>query len=167
MLSDTFYKVAAFIVLIGFACYSLVAIVIGFSDVKFVSGLHGQAQVLLVVWMVPLAYGVYRSRGWIASLFERRQEAYGMEKIKEVHLYIEGGGDDRLVNEIVQALHPEFLQTPGFKIYKHDVMDWPTEPFVMAAVDLRLNPGIRLTENNCLTQDGFAYGKRTYLIMIK
>ena len=154
-------KVIVGVALFGLAFYSFFAITFGLADKNNVSGLHDQAPALIIVWIVLLAYFLYRSRGWIALLFKRR------EKIKEAHLYIEGGGDDRLVNEIVQALHPEFLQTPGFKIYKHDVMDWPTEPFVMAAVDLRLNPGIRLTENNCLTQDGFAYGKRTYLIMIK
>ena len=90
-----------------------------------------------------------------------------MEKIREVHLYIEGGGDQRLVNEIIQALHPEFLRMPGLKIQKHDVTDWPAEPFVSAAVDLRVHYGIQLTTNNCLTQDGSAYGKRLYLIMLK
>jgi hypothetical protein len=75
-MSDTFLKVAAFIVLIGFACYSLVAIVIGFSDVRFVSGLHDQAQVLLVVWIVLVAYFLYRSRGWIASRFQRSPDYY-------------------------------------------------------------------------------------------
>jgi hypothetical protein len=87
--------------------------------------------------------------------------------VKEVHLYIEGGGDQRLVNEIIQALHPEFLQMPGLKIHKHDVASWPAEPFVSAAVGLRATHGIKLTTANCLTQDGSAYGKRLYLIMLK
>jgi hypothetical protein len=46
-------------------------------------------------------------------------------------------------------------------------MDWPDKPFVFAAVDLRMNSGIKLTTENCLTQDGSAYGKRLYLIMLK
>ena len=161
-------KVVVYLALFGFALYSFFAILFGLSDKNNVSGLHDQAPVLLIMWVVLLlSYFLYRSRGRIASSFQRRQEAYGMEKIKEVHLYIEGGGDGLLVNEIVRTLHPEFLQTPGMMIHRHDVMDWPEVPFVMAAVDLRINSGIRLTENNCLTQDGSAHGKRIYLIMIK
>ena len=154
-------KVIVGVALFGLAFYSFFAITFGLSDKNNVSGLRDQAPVLIIVWIVLLAYFLYRSRGWIALLFRRR------EKIKEAHLYIEGGGDDRLVNEIVQTLHPEFLQTPGMMIHRHNVMDWPEVPFVMAAVDLRINSGIRLTENNCLTQDGSAHGKRMYLIMIK
>ena len=90
-----------------------------------------------------------------------------MENITEVHLYIEDGGDGKLVNEIIQALHPEFLQVPGLKIHRHDVTDWPSEPFVYAATDLMVHHGIKLTTTNCLTQDGSAYGKRLYLIMLK
>jgi hypothetical protein len=87
--------------------------------------------------------------------------------IKEVHVFIEKGGDDRLVREIVQALHPEFLQQPGLCLVRHDVPDWPSEPFTMAAVKLRLQNGITLSTSNCLVQDGNAYGKRLYLVMLK
>jgi hypothetical protein len=87
--------------------------------------------------------------------------------IKEVHVFIERGGDDRLMREIVQALHPEFLQQPGMRLVRHDVPDWPGEPFTMAAVKLRLQNGIALTTGNCLVQDGNAYGKRLYLVMLK
>ena len=90
-----------------------------------------------------------------------------MADIEQVHLYIEDGGDDELVNEIIQALHPEFLQIPGLKIHKHNVTDWPSEPFVYVATDLMIYYGIKLTTTNCLTQDGSAYGKRLYLIMLK
>lgn len=90
-----------------------------------------------------------------------------MNKIKEVHLYIEGRGDQRLVNEIIQALHPEFLQIPDLKIQEHDVINWPDEPFVFAATDLMVHHGIKLTTTNCLTQDGSAHGKRLFLIMLK
>lgn len=90
-----------------------------------------------------------------------------MENITEVHLYIEDGGNGKLVNEIIQALHPEFLQVPGLKIHRHDVTGWPSEPFVYAATDLMVHNGIKLTTTNCLTQDGSAYGKRLYLIMLK
>lgn len=95
------------------------------------------------------------------------EEGPVMERIKEVHLFIEGGGDQRLVDEIIQALHPEFLRMPGLKIHKHDVTDWPAEPFYLAATDLRIHHGIQLTTTNCITQDGSAYGKRLYLIMVK
>ena len=90
-----------------------------------------------------------------------------MKNIKQVHLYLEGGGDYKLVNEIIQALHPEFLRMPGLKIQKHDVTDWPSEPFFYVATDLIVHHGIKLTTTNCLTQDGSAYGKRLYLIMLK
>ena len=90
-----------------------------------------------------------------------------MKKIKQVHLYLEGGGDYKLVNEIIQALHPEFLRMPGLKIQKHDVTDWPSEPFFYVATDLIVHHGIKLTTTNCFTQDGSAYGKRLYLIMLK
>ena len=89
-----------------------------------------------------------------------------MARIKDVHLYLEGGGDQKLVDEIIQALHPEFLGMPGLKIKMHDVTDWPDEPFAYAAVDLMTRQGIKLTTNNCLTQDGSAYGKQLYFIMI-
>lgn len=87
--------------------------------------------------------------------------------IKEVHVFIERGGDDRLMREIVQALHPEFLQQPGLRLVRHDVPDWPGEPFTMAAIQLRLRCNIVLTTGNCLVQDGSAYGKRLYLVMLK
>ncbi len=87
--------------------------------------------------------------------------------IKEVHVFIERGGDDRLVREIVQALHPEFLLQPGLRLVRHDVPDWPEEPFVMAAVKLRMQNGTALSTGNCLVQDGNAYGKRLYLVMLK
>ncbi|OPL18637.1 MAG: hypothetical protein AVO35_04705 [Candidatus Aegiribacteria sp. MLS_C] len=90
-----------------------------------------------------------------------------MESIQEVHLFIEGGGDQRLVNEIIQALHPEFLRIPGLRIHKHDVANWPEEPFVYAAISLKTQHGIKLTTSNCLTQDGSAYGKKLYLIMVR
>jgi hypothetical protein len=87
--------------------------------------------------------------------------------IKEVHVFIEKGGDDRLMREIVQALHPEFLQQPGLSLVRHDVPDWPGEPFAMAAVKLRLQRNIALSPTNCLVQDGNAYGKRLYMVMLK
>jgi hypothetical protein len=87
--------------------------------------------------------------------------------IKEVHVFIENGGDDRLTREIVQALHPEFLSQPGLRLVRHDVPDWPAEPFTMAAVKLRLQRNIALSTSNCLVQDGNAYGKRLYLVMLK
>ncbi|MBN2346639.1 MAG: hypothetical protein JXO51_09650 [Candidatus Aminicenantes bacterium] len=87
--------------------------------------------------------------------------------IKEVHVFIERGGDDRLMREIVQALHPEFLRQPGLRLVRHDVPDWPGEPFVMAAVKLRMQRQIVLSTRNCLVQDGNAYGKRLYLVMLK
>ncbi|MCJ7525536.1 MAG: hypothetical protein MUP71_10000 [Candidatus Aminicenantes bacterium] len=87
--------------------------------------------------------------------------------IKEVHVFIENGGDDRLMREIVQALHPEFLQQSGLRLVRHDVSDWPSEPFTMAAVKLRMQKGIALTTGNCLVQDGNAYGKRLYMVMLK
>jgi hypothetical protein len=87
--------------------------------------------------------------------------------IKEVHVFIENGGDDRLMREIVQTLHPEYLRQPDLRLVRHDVPDWPAEPFVMAAVKLRLQNGIALTTSNCLVQDGNAYGKRLYLVMLK
>lgn len=90
-----------------------------------------------------------------------------MENIREVHLYIEGGGSDGLVNEIMQALHPELLGKPGLKIHKHDVASWPEDPFFLAYTDLVAHHGIKLTTSNCLTQDGSAYGKRLYLVMVK
>jgi hypothetical protein len=87
--------------------------------------------------------------------------------IKEVHVFIENGGDDRLMREIVQALHPEYLRQPGLRLVRHDVTDWPAEPFTMAAVKLRMQKGVALTTHNCLVQDGNAYGKRLYLVMLK
>jgi hypothetical protein len=87
--------------------------------------------------------------------------------IKEVHVFIEKGGDDRLMREIVQALHPEFLQQPGLHLVRHDVPAWPGEPFAMAAVKLRLQRNITLSTTNCLVQDGNAYGKRLYMVMLK
>ena len=90
-----------------------------------------------------------------------------MTKIKEVHLYLEGGGDQKLVGEVIQALHPKFHEMPELIVQRHDVMDWPDEPFIYAAVDLMKHQGIKLTKNNCLTQDGSAHGKQLYFIMIK
>lgn len=87
--------------------------------------------------------------------------------IKEVHVFIENGGDDRLMSEIVQALHPEYLRQPGLRLMRHDVLNWPAEPFAMAAVKLRLQRNISLSTSNCLVQDGNAYGKRLYLVMLK
>lgn len=87
--------------------------------------------------------------------------------IKEVHVFIEKGGDDRLMREIVQALHPEFLRQQGLRLVRHDVPDWPGEPFAMAAVTLRLQSNLTLSTTNCLVQDGNAYGKRLYLVMLK
>jgi hypothetical protein len=103
----------------------------------------------------------------VKPVMERVEVEPAMERIREVHLFIEGGGDRTLVNEIIQALHPEFLRMPGLKIHKHDVTDWPAEPFYLAATDLRIHHGIKLTTTNCITQDGSAYGKRLYLIMVK
>jgi hypothetical protein len=77
MSGDTnFGKVIAIVALIGFALYSFFAIGFGFSDDNNVSGLHGQAQVLLIVWIVLIVYFLYRSRGWIASLFQRSPDPY-------------------------------------------------------------------------------------------
>jgi hypothetical protein len=89
-----------------------------------------------------------------------------MSDAAQVHIYIENGGDRQLVQEILQALHPEFLEKTGLEIVRHDVSDWPPEPFVYAAADLRTRLGIRLSSTNCLTQDGNAYGKRIYLVML-
>ena len=87
--------------------------------------------------------------------------------IKEVHVFIENGGNDRLMREIVQALHPEYLNQPGLKLVRHDISDWPAEPFIMASLKLRIEKGIELNTKNCLVQDGNAYGKRIYLVMLK
>ena len=89
-----------------------------------------------------------------------------MERVREVHLYIEGGASQALIDEIIRALHPEFLRIPGLKIVEHPVTDWPEEPFIVASVGLRMHHGIRLTTDNCFTQNGSAYGKRLYLVML-
>jgi hypothetical protein len=77
MSGDTnFGKVIAFVAFIGFALYSFFAIGFGLSDDSNVSGLHTQAQVLLVVWIVLLVYFVYRARGWKGSLFQSSPTLY-------------------------------------------------------------------------------------------
>ncbi|MFQ5750860.1 MAG: hypothetical protein ACE5HI_02590 [bacterium] len=86
--------------------------------------------------------------------------------IKEVHLFIENGGDDSLVSEVMKALHPELLGVPGLKIVRHDVEGWVSDPFAYAYTKLALS-GIRLTETNCLTGEGEAYGKRIYRVLLK
>ena len=78
--------------------------------------------------------------------------------IRETHVFIEGGGDDRLMRQIIQALHPEFLSRTGMRLFRHDVPEWPSEPFVHAAVTLRVRHGIALRTDNCLLQDGSAFG---------
>lgn len=90
-----------------------------------------------------------------------------MVSIKEAHLFIEGGGDQHLVDQIIHALHPEFVSVIGPRICRHDVEDWPEEPFTLASIVLSMERGIRLTTDNCLVQDGSAYGKRLYLVMLK
>jgi hypothetical protein len=87
--------------------------------------------------------------------------------IKEAHLFIEGGGDDRLMRQIVQTLHPELLSQHGVRFVRHDVPLWPAEPFVHAAVTLGVRHGIALRTDNCLVQDASAYGRRLYLVMVK
>ncbi len=87
--------------------------------------------------------------------------------IRETHVFIEGGGDDRLMRQIIQALHPDFLSRAGMRLFRHDVPEWPSEPFVHAAVTLRVRHGIALRTDNCLLQDGSAFGKRLYLVMVK
>jgi hypothetical protein len=79
MSGDTnFGKVIAIVAFIGFVLYSLFAIGFGLSDDGNVSGLHTQAQVLLVVWIVLIVYFLYRSRSWIASLFQKAPSPYSI-----------------------------------------------------------------------------------------
>jgi hypothetical protein len=75
-MSGNVRKVIVFVALFGFAFYSFFAIAFGPSDDNNVSGLHNQGQVLLVVWIALLMYFLYRSRGWIASQFQRRPSSY-------------------------------------------------------------------------------------------
>ncbi|GEM_PF-2183992 len=87
--------------------------------------------------------------------------------IKEAHVFLENGGGHRLMREIVQALHPEYVRQPGLRLVRHDVPDWPAEPFAMAAVKLRMQKGMTPTAGTCLVQGGNACGKRQYLVMLK
>ncbi|OPL19166.1 MAG: hypothetical protein AVO35_11990 [Candidatus Aegiribacteria sp. MLS_C] len=90
-----------------------------------------------------------------------------MIPIKEAHLFIEGGGDQEVVDETIQVLPREYVEMLGPRICRHDVEDWPEEPFSHAALVLDRERGIRLTLENCLIRDGSTCGKRLYLVMLK
>ncbi|KQC12851.1 MAG: hypothetical protein APR63_01845 [Desulfuromonas sp. SDB] len=90
-----------------------------------------------------------------------------MESVKEVHLYIEGGGDQGHIYNIFKHRHPEFLWRSNLKVHIHGVEKWPEEPFVYAAVELMADYGIKLTDTNHLTEIDFIDDKRIYLVMIK
>jgi hypothetical protein len=72
----SFGKVIAFVASTGFALYTFFAMGLGLPDGNNVSGLHTQAQALLIVWTALLVYFLYRSRGRIASLFRRGPDPF-------------------------------------------------------------------------------------------
>jgi hypothetical protein len=86
--------------------------------------------------------------------------------IREVHLFIENGGNDRLVREIMESLHPDLCLIEGLRITAHEVSGWVDDPFAYASATLACT-GIRLTTDNCLIGEGSAYGKRIYRVLLK
>ncbi len=87
--------------------------------------------------------------------------------IKEVHLFIEGVDDDRSTKELLRELYPELDDQEGVRLVRHEVADWPAEPFVHASVTLKVRHGLALRTDNCLVRQGSVCGRRLLLVLVK
>lgn len=90
------------------------------------------------------------------------------EQIREIHIYIQGGGDADVGLEIVKSLRPNCLsQAIKPKITMHNVGgEWPSEMFHYAFGNL-MRQGIKLSTTNCLVENGSAFGKKIYVVYLK
>lgn len=89
---------------------------------------------------------------------------FKFENLKELHLFIEGGGDDKFVREALNDLHPGLLEVADIKVVTHAVNPWPDEPYTHAYVDLRLNYDIELSRTNCFIKERQAFNKNIYFV---
>jgi hypothetical protein len=89
---------------------------------------------------------------------------FSIDKLKAIHIYIEGGGDDKDARAVLDELHPGLLKFYDGEVIGHAVSPWPEQPFTHAYIDLRLNYDIELSRTNCKVGEDRAFNKRVYLV---
>ena len=89
---------------------------------------------------------------------------FSFDKLKVVHMYVDGGGDENFVQAAMEELHPGFVKLYEGEIIKHDVSSWPESPFSHAYADLRMNYDIELKQTNCKVGERQAQNKRVYIV---
>jgi len=92
----------------------------------------------------------------------------GQDEIREVHIYIQGGGSGDLGLDILKNLRPACLaQSSRPKIIMHDVGgNWPADIAFYSYANLRSHHSIELTDTNCLVENASAYGRQCYVVYL-
>lgn len=89
---------------------------------------------------------------------------FTIDKLKAIHIYIEGRGDDKFARDVLEELHPGLLKFYDGEVKGHPVNPWPEKPFTHAYIDLRLHYGIELSRTNCKVGEDEAFNERVYLV---
>jgi hypothetical protein len=91
--------------------------------------------------------------------------------MREMHVFFDGTGSQRLLEEIVTSLYSN-QSMAGVKLRSYDLPSWPSEVKLAAMARVAVENGVRISEvsdwivEHLATRQGSAHGQRFCIVTV-